>query len=60
MTANLDVHYSSGVYNRAFYTLATTSGWSVKDAFAVMLRANTAHLASVLADQRFKFVGQHE
>jgi Zn-dependent metalloprotease len=40
MTSGLDVHYSSGVYNRAFYTLATTSGWDVKDAFAVMLRAN--------------------
>jgi Zn-dependent metalloprotease len=43
MTANLDVHYSSGVYNRAFYTLATTSGWSVKDAFTVMLRANSLY-----------------
>lgn len=40
MTASLDVHYSSGVYNKAFYLLATTSGWTVKDAFDVMLRAN--------------------
>ena len=40
MTSGMDVHYSSGVYNRAFYTLATTSGWSVQEAFAVMLRAN--------------------
>lgn len=26
----LDVHYSSGVFNRAFYLLATTSGWDTK------------------------------
>jgi len=40
MTSTLDVHYSSGVYNKAFYLLATTNGWTVKDAFGVMLRAN--------------------
>jgi len=40
MTSNLDVHYSSGVYNKAFYLLATTSDWTVREAFGVMLRAN--------------------
>ena len=39
-TSGMDVHYSSGVYNRAFYLLATTNGWSVQSAFGVMLRAN--------------------
>jgi vibriolysin len=43
MTSNLDVHYSSGVYNKAFYLLATTNGWTTKDAFAVMLHANALY-----------------
>lgn len=33
----LDVHYSSGVFNRAFYLLANTSGWSVDKAFKVFI-----------------------
>jgi vibriolysin len=40
MTNGLDVHLSSGVYNKAFYLLSTTNGWSVETAFGVMLRAN--------------------
>ena len=36
----LDVHYSSGVFNRAFYLLAHQPDWSVQDAFQVMLDAN--------------------
>lgn len=36
----LDVHYSSGVYNRAFYLLANTAGWDTRKAFEVMARAN--------------------
>ncbi len=39
-TSGLDVHYSSGVYNKAFYTLATTAGWNTKMAFQVMADAN--------------------
>ena len=39
-TSSLDVHYSSGVYNKAFYLLATTSGWNTKLAFDVYVRAN--------------------
>jgi len=36
----LDVHYSSGVYNKAFYTLAHTAGWDTPWAFKVFARAN--------------------
>jgi hypothetical protein len=36
----IDVHYSSGVYNKAFYLLATTSGWDTRKAFDVFVRAN--------------------
>jgi len=36
----LDVHYSSGVYNRFFYLLSTSAGWDVRQAFDVMVQAN--------------------
>jgi pseudolysin/vibriolysin len=39
-TSTLDVHYSSGVYNKAFYLLATKSGWNTQKAFQVMADAN--------------------
>lgn len=39
-TSTLDVHYSSGVYNKAFYLLATKTGWNTKMAFQVMADAN--------------------
>ena len=38
--SSLNVHYSSGVYNKAFYTLATTSGWDTKKAFVTFAKAN--------------------
>jgi vibriolysin len=38
--SGMDVHYSSGVYNKAFYTLATTAGWNTQKAFQVFARAN--------------------
>ncbi|WP_254842829.1 M4 family metallopeptidase, partial [Xanthomonas graminis] len=38
--SGLDVHKSSGVYNKAFYKLATTSGWNTRSAFEVFARAN--------------------
>jgi len=37
---SLDVHYSSGVYNKAFYLLATKSGWTTRKAFEVFVDAN--------------------
>ena len=40
MTSNMDPHYSSGVYNKAFYLLATTAGWNTQKAFQVFARAN--------------------
>jgi len=39
-TSSMDVHYSSGVYNKAFYLLATKTGWTTKKAFQVFARAN--------------------
>jgi vibriolysin len=39
-TSSLDVHLSSGVYNKAFYLLATTSGWNTQKAFQTFARAN--------------------
>ncbi|MHA6492405.1 M4 family metallopeptidase [Pseudomonas borbori] len=36
----MDVHNSSGVYNRAFYLLARSSGWNTRKAFEVFLDAN--------------------
>ena len=38
--AGMDVHYSSGVYNKAFYELATTQGWDVHNAFVLFATAN--------------------
>ena len=36
----LDVHYSSGVYNKLFYLMGTAKGWDTKMAFDVMVKAN--------------------
>jgi len=38
--SGMDVHYSSGVYNKAFYLLATTAGWNVQSAFQAFTKAN--------------------
>ncbi len=38
--AGIDVHYSSGVYNKAFYLLSKTEGWDVQKAFSVFVKAN--------------------
>lgn len=45
-TSTLDVHYSSGVYNKAFYLLATKTGWNVQKAFQVMADANRLYWTS--------------
>lgn len=37
---DMDVHYTSGVYNRMFYLLANTTGWDTRSAFDVMVKAN--------------------
>ncbi len=38
--SGMDVHHSSGVFNKAFYTLANTSGWDTHKAFDVFVKAN--------------------
>jgi Zn-dependent metalloprotease len=39
----LDVHYSSGVYNKAFYLLANKPGWNTAEAFKVFAYANQTY-----------------
>ncbi|WP_372370590.1 M4 family metallopeptidase [Candidatus Uabimicrobium sp. HlEnr_7] len=36
----MDVHYSSGVFNKAFYLLATDKGWGTRKAFDIFMKAN--------------------
>ncbi len=36
----MDVHHTSGVYNRLFYLLSNQPGWNVRQAFEVMATAN--------------------
>jgi pseudolysin len=38
---NLDVHYSSGVYNHLFYIMANQPGFDTRKAFDIMVKANT-------------------
>jgi len=39
--SGLDVHYSSGIFNKAFYLIATSSGWTTKMTFDIFVKANT-------------------
>ena len=41
--SSMDVHYSSGVYNKAFYLLTQKSGWDTRKAFQTMARANALY-----------------
>jgi vibriolysin len=41
--SGLDVHYSSGVYNKAYCTLAKSSNWNTHKAFEVFERANAMY-----------------
>ncbi|TQV74937.1 peptidase [Aliikangiella marina] len=51
-TSGMNVHYSSGVYNKAFYLLATSPGWTTQQAFQVYARANRLYwTASINWDQ---------
>ena len=45
-TSSMDVHYSSGVYNKAFYLLATKAGWNTRKAFEVFADANRLYWTS--------------
>lgn len=42
-TSSMDVHYTSGVYNKSFCLLAKTSGWNTKTAFQVYALANKSY-----------------
>lgn len=42
----LDVHFSSGIFNKAFYLLATSPGWDTKKAFDIMMEANQFYWTS--------------
>ena len=42
-TGGMDVHYSSGVFNKAFYQLANTTGWDTRKAFDVFVLANQSY-----------------
>ncbi len=44
--AGIDVHHSSGVFNRAFYLLATSTGWDIRRAFEVFFDANKTYWSS--------------
>jgi PKD repeat protein len=39
----LDVHYSSGIFNKAFCLIAQSSGWTTRMAFDVFTRANMVY-----------------
>ena len=39
----MDVHYSSGVFNRAFYVISNSVGWDIKKAFDIFLLANQSY-----------------
>ncbi|WP_444944135.1 M4 family metallopeptidase [Microbulbifer sp. ZKSA006] len=39
----MDVHYSSGVFNRAFYLIATSNGWDTQSAFDIFVLANQTY-----------------
>ena len=38
--SGLEMHLSSGVFNRLFYLIATQRGWNVRKAFEIMIKAN--------------------
>lgn len=42
----LDVHFSSGIFNRVFYLMGTAEGWNTRKAFDVMVQANQNYWTS--------------
>ncbi|UCH97518.1 MAG: M4 family metallopeptidase, partial [Candidatus Aminicenantes bacterium] len=42
----MDVHYSSGIFNKAFYLIATSPGWNTKMSFDISVRANQVYWTS--------------
>ncbi len=41
--AGMDPHYSSGIFNKAFYLIATSQGWSTRMAFDIYTWANQVY-----------------
>ena len=39
----MNVHYSSGIFNKAFYLLSNRPGWNIRKAFHVFITANTLY-----------------
>lgn len=42
----IDVHFSSGIYNRTYYLLGSSEGWNPRKAFDVMVQANSHYWTS--------------
>jgi len=38
-----DVHHSSGIYNKVFYEVSNSEGWTVRKAFDVFVKANQSY-----------------
>lgn len=45
-TDGLDVHYSSGIFNRIFYLIGSSEGWNTRKAFDIMTQANMHYWTS--------------
>nr|NIO79337.1 PKD domain-containing protein [Candidatus Aminicenantes bacterium]NIQ65304.1 PKD domain-containing protein [Candidatus Aminicenantes bacterium]NIT25723.1 PKD domain-containing protein [Candidatus Aminicenantes bacterium] len=41
--SGMDVHYSSGIFNKAFYLIATSPGWTTRMAFDIFTKANQVY-----------------
>ncbi|NIM17463.1 MAG: hypothetical protein GTO45_36080, partial [Candidatus Aminicenantes bacterium] len=41
----MDVHYSSGIFNKAFWKIATSPGWTTRKAFDIFVKANQDYWA---------------
>jgi Zn-dependent metalloprotease len=39
--SGMDVHYSSGIFNKVFYLLAVSPGWNARMSFDIFTKANT-------------------
>jgi len=54
-TNGMNVHFSSGVFNKAFYLLSTTADWNIHKAFDIYVSANQTYWT---ANETFNGAGQ--
>jgi len=47
----LNVHLTSGVFNKLFYLLATSPGWDARKAFDIMVQANESYWTAMTSFQ---------